>query len=347
MDIIESTLDKYIREIDDHCLGSRIRAAAETLEKLDSYIQSIRANNVNGGDNNTPELSSIESIIDRLYTTNKRINRLRQESKEIDMLLNVLHEDFKSVGWTEINKVDGIHTMYKENGSGMHSIRIDGIVSSPIFNICSVLLEVDLYNTWIPRLTECNLLASDDRFRKVIYCRAECPWPIADRDLCLYGYGVDMLEDKEQTFVVVSRTYEDGDFDHNVVIPPPTGKPSSVVRSHTQISGFTIKPLSPTETYVQVVSCTDPRMKFVPYWFLNFITNQFSHYLFQMLRQQAQKVTTSPEFQKRIASNPIYSVIKEKSELYFKNKELEKEKENEKEQKITATENHLKDYMHG
>jgi len=278
------------------------------LDNENELINEISKNNI-----------EFKEIIDSIKSE-KRFKQLKKEIEEILDLQKQLSKEFKSEGWVEISNIQGIHSMYRDNGHGMHSIRIEGIVDSPIFDVCSVIMEVDLYSTWIPRLLESKILDQDNRFKKWIYCKSSCPWPVADRDICLYGYGVDMLEE-EDLVVVVSKSLSNDDIENNNTVKQnlPTPK-SGTVRVDTRISGFTIRPISKDKTFVQVVSLTDPQMTFIPYWLLNFVTNQFCHYLFVMLRKQSLAVSKSNEYQSRITSNPIYKEIKEKSEFYFNSK---------------------------
>eukprot|EP01133_Synstelium_polycarpum_P007432 gene7432-8695_t len=81
-----------------------------------------------------------------------------------------------------------------------------------IDNLLNVMLhpdfksKVDKYASWIPRCQQSQQLAANNKNRAV-YCQVSCPWPVADRDIVLYGYGVDMLEDEDKV-VVVARTYK-------------------------------------------------------------------------------------------------------------------------------------------
>ncbi|EFA79005.1 hypothetical protein PPL_08473 [Heterostelium album PN500] len=304
------TIIELIDCILDLCEKERIPQATKKLRELDQLIhntlESYRANNQQN------LLESLESFLKEKYHCYSRIKRLRSESKEIDDLLDILSPDYKNAGWNEISNKDGIFTLYKDNGGGMHSIRMEGIVESPIFDLCSVILEIDLYPTWIPRLLESTQLAEDKRYRKAIYCKVSCPWPVENRDVCLYGYGVDMLDECDKV-VVVSRSFRDEDFE-GVALPDV---PKKVIRVDTRISGFVLKPISPTQTFVQVISLTDPKMSYIPYWLLNFVTTQFAHYLFVMLRKQANTVLSSEEYQRRINKNPLYLELKEKSDKYF------------------------------
>eukprot|EP01132_Coremiostelium_polycephalum_P007673 gene7673-9440_t len=314
---IDKIKDKY-HEIIELCKVDKLKTAVKQLKELEEYIETVKTqlnDEEIGGESNSAKSTELSELIQSL-NSDGRLNQLKMESKEIDELLDLLQPDFKSIGWNQISHSQGILSLYRDNGHGMHSIRMEGIIESPIFNICSVILEIDLYDKWIPRLLESNILEQDTRYKRLIYCKTSCPWPVADRDICLYGYGVDMLDDYDQV-VVVSRSVKENDFCKNGLSVELPKVPEKVVRCQTQISGFVLKPISKTQTFVQVISLTDPCMQYIPYWLLNMVTNQFCHHLFVMLRKQSEKVSTCKEYQKRIASNPLYKEIKEKAESYF------------------------------
>ncbi len=52
-----------------------------------------------------------------------------------------------------MNESSTVTTYYRnEANSPCHSIKLQGIVNGPLFNIVALANEVDLYGTWIPFL---------------------------------------------------------------------------------------------------------------------------------------------------------------------------------------------------
>ncbi|KAN0055309.1 hypothetical protein ACTA71_008419 [Dictyostelium dimigraforme] len=90
----------------------------------------------------------LETLINKIKSE-ERLIKLKQEAIEIEDLPKVLSSDYKSQGWQSIQTVNGIHSMYKEHGSGIHSVRIEGIIDQPIFNVCSIIMEVLLINQFL------------------------------------------------------------------------------------------------------------------------------------------------------------------------------------------------------
>lgn len=140
-----------------------------------------------------------------LYDTIKR------EAEEVRSLLQGFQETAKDWEAT-MDDGHGTKVMWKPTpGSPIHTIRLDGKLNIPVFNILAVLMEVDLYLTWVPivmgmGMKSIDLLADMDRFRKLVHADVALPWPIANRDANLFGYGVDLLD--QGRVLAVARSYD-------------------------------------------------------------------------------------------------------------------------------------------
>lgn len=66
---------------------------------------------------------------------------------------------------------------------------VSGTVEAPLFNIISSLFEVDLMTTWLPNLTSSSKFCTMSRFKLLSSLTFGLPWPVADRQAILYGYG--------------------------------------------------------------------------------------------------------------------------------------------------------------
>lgn len=136
---------------------------------------------------------------------------IKIEAEEIRTLV----KDFQTetTDWQEtMTDSKGTRVMWKPSkGSPIHTLRLDGSVKISVFNILAVLMEVDLYTTWIPTimgigLKDLELLEDVDRFKKVVHAEVAIPWPLANRDCNLIGYGVDLLD--QGRVLAVARSFE-------------------------------------------------------------------------------------------------------------------------------------------
>lgn len=140
-----------------------------------------------------------------LYDTIKR------EASEVRSLL-LDFETAQSDWESTMEDSHGSKVMWKPSkDSPIHTLRLDGKVASPAFNVLAVLMEVDMYQNWIPTimgigLKKLDLLLDLDRYRKLVHVDMALPWPIANRDANMVGYGVDMLS--QGRILAVARSYE-------------------------------------------------------------------------------------------------------------------------------------------
>jgi len=177
--------------------------------------------------------------------------------------------------------------------------------------------EIDLYPTWIPIVTRAYNLTQVSRFRKFVYVRADkVPFPFESRDVCIFGYGVDSLD--EDTITIIARDCEQ-QHDHNHVLESP-----GCTRIDLTMGGALLKPLSPTETFVTIVANVDPKVAIIPYALLNWGTKTLVHYVFLALRDLTKNLEGS-EFEERLKTSPTYVEIRPILDNYFlsKNREFE------------------------
>jgi len=271
-----------------------------------STFQALRGELQTLVEDETQDIAYFQSLLNSIDEDNT-FTILEEEASAV---LELFLSDFQdSEGWNEVHNSDGIRTSYRhEYGNPIHSLKMEGIINQPIFNVCSVIYEIDLYTTWVPRLAEARTIQSSSGFHKIAYCRTQALWPVAARDTCMYGYGVDLIKDESSVVVMVRSCKDTDEHDH-----PPA--PHGVVRVDTKRAGFLLKPLSPTSTYVQVITNTDPKMALIPYWLLNMVTTRLCHLFFVMLRNQAAACAQiGSAYYERINTNPIYLELKQQLE---------------------------------
>ena len=152
------------------------------------------------------------SLLRNEYLKHKLLyDTIKVEAEEVRTLI----KDFETetTDWQEtMTDSKGTKVMWKPSkGSPIHTLRLDGKLRIPVFNLLAVLMEVDLYTTWIPTvmgvgLKDLQMLEDIDRFNKVVHVEVAIPWPIANRDCNLIGYGVDLLD--QGRVLAVARSFE-------------------------------------------------------------------------------------------------------------------------------------------
>merc|ERR1711871_1657396 len=113
------------------------------------------------------------------------------------------------------------------------------------------------------------------------------PVPFSDRDLVVYAFGADLLEEQGSIVVAVRSVQTKDVADHHVILPPVTGND---VRSTTNMSAHQFIPMEQDRTYVRVIINADLDVPGFPYFLINFLAKQVSHRLLVGLRERAPSV---------------------------------------------------------
>lgn len=190
-----------------------------------------------------------------------------------------------------------------------------GTLPANSFNVLALVNEIELFPTWIPtiRLSKYDYHISD--FRKLIYFKVCPPKPVgyfvSEREMCLYAYGVDMMEDNRLYAIVRTPTNDDlEDFKTLIDGYAPRKIEPSPVRMHCYMAGIEIIPIGEDKTKVTLVTCVDVKMM-LPYWVINIATKQFAHMILGFLGDKAANLPD--EYKKRINSNgSVYQNIKDR-----------------------------------
>lgn len=253
-------------------------------EKLARIIQLTKAE---GG--STTELDDISLELQKedfkyIRLVNSEIRHLLEECESKD-------------GWTQVNSTKGIITYYrKEATAKTHSFKVQGEVKAPLVNMLACVYEVDLFGKWMPNVEKAEMVKELSRFRMVAAAQFGLPWPIANREVTLLGYG-DVVGD---AVAVYFRSVTETDTLPGFTLPAP---PPKYVRADLKFGGMLFKPVDETTTLVTVVFNTDPKLTLVPYWLLNMISSKFCHYILMIMRTKAAAEFAGSEFEKRVQTN--------------------------------------------
>ncbi|ELR21892.1 uncharacterized protein ACA1_007800 [Acanthamoeba castellanii str. Neff] len=216
------------------------------VKQLNSSLQHHLAA-AQGGAYPPEVLEQLKAIEAEMETNREQHQRIATEKKEVRALMRELRNED---GWTLVGEHEGgnVQVFYRgEKSTPVHSIKMQGVVDSPALNLMAIMNEHALYDSWIP-------LLKISRYRKVMYLSAHLPWPISSRDVLLYGYGVDNLE--EDRAVIMIRSAGEGDIEPHL-IPP--------VKSH---------PISENQTRLVMMTNVDPKLAYMPYTLLNWATKE-------------------------------------------------------------------------
>lgn len=174
--------------------------------------------------------------------------------------------------WSKV-RVDskGHGTYYRgEPGGGSHSFKVVGVVKAGMVALTSVLMELDMYNEWFPFCNHAEELGSVSRFHKLSRFAIKVPWPLADREVAIGGYGADFLESN----IIVIRAVSLSETE-----PMPNGAPApsilkNNVRADLKVGGFVLEAISKSETKLSFIMNVDPKIPNIPIAVLNWVSGK-------------------------------------------------------------------------
>lgn len=171
----EENLQKILRLYDEH----KIMLAGSLLKELQrKQMESGR-----------PFVAGTNPKVQRLNALHDRMVKLRERLQEID-------------GWEPVREAFGITVRYRPLESGSVRVRMDAEIQAPVFDILSLLREVDLWKSWVPSfggvsLSESTELEQTSFMNMCFHCSLRFPRPILDRHWTLAVDAIDSIDTED------------------------------------------------------------------------------------------------------------------------------------------------------
>ncbi|KAF4736279.1 hypothetical protein FOZ63_010765, partial [Perkinsus olseni] len=228
-------------------------------------------------------------------------------------------------GWQLQRDSKGIKTYYKHNKDtpNLHSLRIEGVIDCPLFDLMALLSEVDFYKDWIPSykflgIRESKKVAAPKATQMLLHIVAALPWPFDNRDLVISVDGIDCIgpyEDPRQ-IVILLKSESGSSYEPYVPaseMPGPAG--GSTACDVLGDSGATLTPLGDGKTFLQVVMHIDPHICFVPDWLIDIAARSFCYLMLTQVRS-AVEIVKKPCYQERMRdpNNAFYMYTRRRIE---------------------------------
>lgn len=309
LDFISDTRYLAAKNAYDSLAASLLPEDSSSDKKMSSSISSSNSSNycnrVEGVDV-TSESRKKAKIRQQLVDRQEDIDQMLSRAAHIIETLEFSGDGDES--WILGMEMLGVTTHYKTHPEdGSLTIKLEGLMEeSPLFELCAVLYEVDLYKEWIPFCQDS--LAVDRIGRAELYpyiCVNVPPWT---RDMLLHVYAADILQEANK-IVILGNSVEDytaktvpfrssGWFHQQMVC-----KEFSVV----------IEVLSPTKIKTCIMAQVDPKVA-LPQVLINFVMKNMAGVFLYLLEKQAMKVHRNPDSEgdkdhaHRMRSNPDFYI---------------------------------------
>lgn len=247
--------------------------------------------------------------------------RIFRECQEIASLRESLHS---KEGWTL--SYDGSDTSVwyrRESHTSSHSILTEGTICAPLVHVAALLYEADLYQQLFWYVTSARTLKTDNPrlLRRAAHIVSYAPWPLWKRDVTLYAYAIDGLDNDDNCVMVVSRSMKDTDPVTEKV--PKAGISNRTVRSELHTSGFELTPVAPDRIKARFLYNIDPRLPFIPTGLINWAARTLCRWSLRVLESRARDLNAvSPLYLERIAHDPIYEHVRKRLNEYWTEKQV-------------------------
>lgn len=167
------------------------------------------------------------------------------------------------------------------------------------------------------------------------------PWPLYKRDVAVYAYAVDALDEEDGgSVIVVSRSLTDTDGIEGV--PEPAQR---TVRVDMHESGFELVPVEPGVVKAKFLYNVDPKLAFVPMAFINWVARVLCRWSLRILESRARDLSEMPKaYGERLASSPIYEHIRLRQDQFWLSRGITPQVVTEMEDDICKTRSHSNEF---
>lgn len=296
-------------------------AAYRLLSRLDNSISA-------SCDFQNPDQSALASILSTPF-----FQTVRSQCLEANTLREKLSSCTSS--WTPSYTGENTRVWYrKEENTHSHSILTEGIIRAPLVNIAVLIYEADLYQHlfWYVSSALAIPVSTHSLLKRAAHIAVFAPWPLHSRDVAVYAYAVDALDEEDGGSVMVaSRSLQDSD---NVEgVPEPAAK---TVRIDMHSSGFELIPEEPGVIKAKFLYNVDPKLSFIPMSLINWCARMFCRWSLRILESRGKDLSKLPkEYQERLDSSPVYEHIRNRLDEFWTSRGISKQVAIERENAAT------------
>mmetsp|Transcript_11028 Transcript_11028/g.17720 ORF Transcript_11028/g.17720 Transcript_11028/m.17720 type:complete len:335 (+) Transcript_11028:26-1030(+) len=257
------------------------------------------------------EIHKLEEYIKQKYDTkllhslhlHPRIQSIHTEIAAADNMLRLMtssEDDWKLV------KNDGQWTteFKQETNTAYHSFRLKGIGKVQMINVLAIFYEMDLIQNWMPLCKETYQIQQLSLYCKCGYVRVGAFWPFQDREVVLFGYGVDDLKRNNKLLICFDSNVEPHrDILQKFGIKLPE-KVNNRVRIDIKIGGILLEKVENdlNATKISLLWNVDPGVA-VPASLLNWMVGQFAGKLLGSIVNSANSIVNDEKYQERFVRN--------------------------------------------
>jgi len=275
-----------------------IEIISEELKlEIDNLLKSITAELTEHKVDNAHDLLEKLRSLPKSRTLNKKETDYYQAKLRLNQLLisdvdsqfrdcqEIIRELEDENGYTVEGVKKNFTIKYKQASGQNISLKMEGIIDVPVFNMIALIYEMEGYSLWMPFCKEGKTVKSVARASKAGYIKFNIPPPVFDRENYIYGSGFDRIK-KNGSILICAKSIE-GKEDvcqrYDIPIPPP-GK---TTRLHIEYMGGEFTPVGKDKMRMNIVCKVDLKIKFIPLSIINWIVRKAAQFLIDRLIKKA------------------------------------------------------------
>jgi hypothetical protein len=293
-DLIEKCKKAYV----EHCLDEAFKFM-EMCEKVKDEA-------------NGDAKAVIESILDK---EKKLFDTIKAEYGYMKKVVGELNSD---EGWVadSVGSTTKFYFKYIPN-TELVSIKLDVEAEVPIQNMLTLINEIDLWSHWVPFMKKTSQVKRIHRTAAVYYLELGLPYPLSNREVHLYGYGVNRLKENGSVLILAESVDDNKDFlqKNNVQKLQNSG----TVNMDIHFAGFEITPLGPNKCRIYGIANVNPKFTWLPASLLNFVLKKGMQFITDRLVKKAKNFKGSL-WEKEVVKEekkPFYDWLNNIVEEYF------------------------------
>jgi len=318
--------DSPTKESSTHSVEGKIAEAKELLEKSRDFWKNHKIEEAH---------RLYKQIINLKESLNKEdleeLNEILKHEEEMFEELEreyVYLKDIKAAlddtqGWKTEELGPKSRISHKMGDNKIMTFRMEAEIDVPVLHLISMINEVELWKLWNPLMNKTAEVGVIHRAAKVYYVEYGLPYPLSNREIHLYGVGVNRLYENGTVLIMAKSVDEDNQFfaKHGFTKYQHKG----AVNIDVHLGGFEITPLSRSKCLLRGVTNINPKFDWIPGGLMNWILKKGTLQMVDKIASGAKNFKGGP-WEKEINSErkrDFYVWLEDQLEEYHAKKEAE------------------------